>query len=207
MNKGFLSLIDLSYNMQRALLAIRDIRGGVAAVMVVGITVLACGLLPLVWYFDISPTVDYADLWVRDLAATLPATLSGDCGSGGIDCETSLPFVSFAILFLTMLPTLCELLLPRIGANVRAAAFLIFLLSGIDAVTDWPRVAATLRLYEGDFMQWGIAGRILWWLLHPILLLFATFLFELLFVLCLVLIVVLVFKIGAEDSRARRRDG
>jgi hypothetical protein len=191
-NKGFLNLIDLSLNIQRGIQTIRGVTGGVAALMAVGLTVLACGLAPLVWYFDLSATLDYADPLIRELSPTLPTTL--------------VAFSTFVVLAVTLLPTVVELLLPRIGAKVQAAALLVFVFSGVDAVTDWPRVATTMAVYRGGFEQWGIAGMVLWYALHPLLLLFSTFLFELLFVLCVVLILVLVMKIAIQDTVSRKAE-
>lgn len=188
MNRGFLNLIDLSLNIQRGLLAIRGVSGGVAALMAVGLTILACGLAPLVWFFDLSATIAYADPLVRELTPTLPGQF--------------VAFATFVVLSLTLLPTIVELLMPRIGTQVQSAAFLVFLFSAVDAVTDWPRVAATMAAYHANFAQWGMAGNVLWFVLHPVLLLFATFLFELLFVLCCVLILALVLKISS-DQRVR----
>jgi hypothetical protein len=190
MNKGFLNLIDLSLNIQRGMQAIRGVTGGVAAMMAVGLTVLACGLAPLVWYFDLSATMDYAGPLITQLAPTLPARV--------------VAFSSFVVLAVTLLPTIVELLLPRIGASVQAAAFLVFGFSAIDAITDWPRVVTVMAAYRGGFEPWGVPGLLLWYVLHPVLLLFSTFLFELLFVLCLALILVLVLKIALQDTQARR---
>ncbi len=190
MNKGFLELIDLSINIQRGMQAIKGVRGGVAAIMTVGLTILGCGLAPLVWFFDISATLDYADPLVRELLPTLP--------------DSTIAYTSFFILALTVMPTVVELLMPRIGAQVPGAAFFVFLFCVIDGITDYPRVAQTLTVYAPHFIQLGWIGQILWWLLHPVLLLFATFLFELLFVLCWVLVLVLVFQIAAIDIDAKK---
>jgi hypothetical protein len=192
MNKGFLNLIDLSLNIQRGIQAIRGVTGGVAAMMAVGLTILACGLAPLVWYFDLSATLDYADPLIRELSPTLPPTL--------------VAFSSFVILAVTLLPTVVELLLPRIGAKVQAAALLVFVFSGVDAVTDWPRVVTTMAVYRGGFEPWGLPGLVLWYALYPLLLLFSTFLFELLFVLCVVLILVLIMKIAIQDTVSRKAE-
>ncbi len=189
-NKGFLSLIDLSLNIQRGLLAIRGISGGLAAMMAVGLTIVACGLAPLVWYFDLSSTVDYAAPLIEQLTPTLPAKL--------------VAVSSFVVMFVTLLPTVVELFFPRIGENVQAVAFLVFGFSVVDAVTDWPRVVTVMAAYRGGFEQWGLPGVIFWVLLHPILLVFSTFLFELLFCLCVALIAVLVFKIAAQEQQGRK---
>ncbi len=193
MNKGFLELIDLSLNIQRGLQAIHGVRAGVAAVMMVGLTILACGLAPLVWYFDLSATLDYADPLMKQLLTTLPGEVSASVSSELV----ALP--AFLILVVTLLPTATELLLPRIGARVKAAAFLVFGFSLVDAFTDWPRVVRTMQVYYPRFEPWGIAGDLGWLALHPVLLLFATFLFELLFCLCVVLILALLLRIAALD--------
>jgi hypothetical protein len=190
MNKSFLELIDLSLNLQRGMQAIRGVRGGVAALMAVGLTILACGLAPLVWFFDLSATLDYADPLIRELLPTLPEVVVGS--------------TSFLVLALTLMPTIVELLLPRIGTKVPGAAFFVFLFCVIDGITDYPRVAQTLAVYQAHFTPWGWAGWVLWAVLHPVLLLFATFLLELLFVLCVVLILALIVQIAAMD-RAQRK--
>lgn len=185
MNKGFMNLIDLSVNIQRGLNAIRGISGGVAALMIVGLTVLACGLAPLVWFFDLDATLDYAQPMIDQMIPTLPVQ----------DAVA----ISYIVLGITILPTVVELLLPRIGANVQAAAFLVFLFSAIDAITDYPRVQSVLVAYKPAFETYGVAGMALWYPLHLVILLFATFLFELLFVLCVVLILALILRIAVGE--------
>lgn len=192
MNNGFFQLIDLTLNIQRGLQAIKGIKGGVAALMAVGLTILACGLAPLVWFFDISATLDYADPLVRELLPTLP--------------DTTIAFTSFLVLSLTVMPTIVELLMPRIGAQVPGAAFLVFLFCVVDGITDYPRVEQTLTVYAPHFTQLGWIGQILWWMLHPVLLLFATFLLELLFVLCWVLVLGLILQIASIDARKGRQN-
>jgi hypothetical protein len=109
------------------------------------------------------------------------------------------------VLVVTCLPTIVELLLPRIGTNVQAAAFLVFGFSAVDAVTDWPRVHMVMQAYQGYFSQWGVLGYGLWYVCHIPLLLFATFLFELLFVLCIVLIAVLLLKVMSNEHALKQQ--
>lgn len=186
MNHGFLSLIDLRLNIQRGIQPLRGLPNGLAALMIVGLTLVAAGLAPLVWYFDMSATLDYADPLIAQLIPSLPTP--------------ALASASFMVLTVTLLPTVVELLLPSIGERVPAAALLVFGFSVVDAVTDWPRVVATMAVYRGGFLRWGFWGDVLWAILHPVLLLFATFLFELLFVLCVVLILFLVMQIAQKEA-------
>lgn len=187
MNTGFLTMIDLSVNIQRALHVIRGVRGGVAAVMIVGLTLVAAGIFPFMWYFDIDSTLDYAKPMIHHILPTLPVS--------------SEVIGSYVILVITMLPTVVELLLPRLGAHIQAIAFTVFACIGMDTLTDWPRVVTTMTAYKHEFDAYGIAGVVLWYPAHIILLLFATLLFELMFVLCVVLIIVLIVKIGLGDTR------
>lgn len=186
MNKGFLELIDLSSNIQRGIQAIRGINRGVAALMVIGLTIVTMGLLPIVWYFDIDATASYALPLINQVLPVLPAS--------------TIALTTWVIVIITALPTVIELFLPRIGHNVQSVAFLIFTLTGIDAITDYPRVHLTLLAYKPFFDEWGFFGTILWYAAHPVLLLFASLLFELILALCLSLIVVLVVKIASRDG-------
>jgi hypothetical protein len=181
--------MDLSTNIQRAMVAIRGVSGGVAALMAVGLTILALGLLPLVWYFDVSATYDYADPLIQQIAPTLP--------------ERTVAYIAFIAVTLTALPTIIELLLPRIGATVPSVAFLVFFFTAIDGVTDWPRVKTTMQAYYPAFAEWGVAGIGLWYMVHVPFLLFATLLLELVLVLCVVLVLVLLAKVVWNEEKLK----
>lgn len=189
MNKGFLNMIDLSLNIQRALHAIRGISSGVAAIMIVGLTLVAAGIFPFMWYFDIDSTLDYAAPLIQHILPTLPVH------SVTVGC--------YIVLAITLLPTVVELLLPRLGATIQAIAFAVFSFIAIDTLTDWPRVVTTMETYKPEFEQYGIVGVILWYPSHVVLLLFATLLFELIFVICVVLIIVLIIRIAVGEMATK----
>jgi hypothetical protein len=190
MNRGFLRMIDLSTNIQRALLAVRGISGGVAAIMAIGLTLLACGLLPLVWYLDVSATHDYAEPLILEVAPSLPTAIAAQ--------------VAWFAVVITTMPTVVELFMPRIAERVPAVAFLVFGFILVDAITDYPRVAAIMLAYKPAFEGYGIVGVALWHIGHIPFLLFATLLAELLLVLCLVLVAVLVMKVFVNEEQLKR---
>jgi hypothetical protein len=190
MNRGFLQMIDLSTNIQRALFAVRGIGGGVAAIMAIGLTLLACGLLPLVWYLDVSATHNYAEPLITQVAPSLPAALAAQ--------------VAWIAVIITTMPTIVELFMPRIAERVPAVAFFVFGFILIDAITDYPRVAAIMQAYKPEFDGYGFVGVALWYVGHIPFLLFATLLAELLFVLCIVLVAVLVMKVFVNEEQLKR---
>jgi len=85
----------------------------------------------------------------------------------------ALPIFMFA---LSLTNTLIELFAPDLGEKIGMISFLVFLTLCFDAWTDYPRVQFFLVFFRpdgGSIIEWGI-----WYVCHPLLLAFATFVFE-----------------------------
>jgi hypothetical protein len=186
LNKGFLRMIDLTTNISAATRSLDGVSGGLAAIMAVGLTIVAFGLFPLVWFFDIDTTYTYTSDFVSILLPTMPARIAG--------------YIGVFTVTASVLPTVIQLLFPRIAARVPSFAFLVFTFIALDAVTDYPRVQHTMAVYADDFLAWGGVGQVLWYAAHIPLLLFSTMLFELIFVLCVVLVGVMIGKIFYNEA-------
>lgn len=187
MNKGFLSMIDLSTNIQKGVRVLNGISAGVAAIMIVGLTLVCSGIFPLLWYFDIDSTLGYAVPLIEKLLPSLPSELAVVSG--------------VVVLSITLLPTIVEIFLPSLGTQIKSIAFLVFGFIVGDALTDWPRVRTVMDVYRPKFDGYGLIGTVLWYPCHAGLLLFATILFEVIFAVCFVLIIALIAKIFAIEGR------
>lgn len=187
MNKQFLELIDLSVNIKRAIATVRNVDQGTAGVLIFGLTILTCGVGCLVWYFDIQSTMAYTSKVADKIAPTLPPVIKH--------------LEVWAVVMLTALPPVAKLVLPRIGASVKAVAYFVYLIGVADAFTDWPHVCDTIALYTDSFNSLGWVGWLAWWPAHGILLLFSTFLFEMIFWVCVVTIGYLLLKLYRERPR------
>lgn len=174
--RWFFELIDLSTNLERGLHIVHNLYGLPALVMGVALTMVTVGLLPLVWFLDIDSTLDYAGPALQQVLPVLP--------------DWALPYSVVLVFALTMLPTFIELFTARFAVYIRGAAFLVYGFAILDAVTDYPRVKLVLDAYKIYFDGMGIVGVVLYWIMHPIGLLLASFVFEVLvvvFAICAVM--------------------
>lgn len=178
-SNAVLDTLDLGDNLQKALGSVRHLRGGEARGLGAALLAIAAGLLPLVWYFDIQPTMD----WISAAAPSLLAALPGELA-------LLAPVIGIALY---LLPTLFEVALPRLAAaGFRFAEVLAYGASVFDATTDWPRVVQVMDAARPRFEAFGTLGGPAWYLSRLLLLAFGTIGFELVFVVCLVCGAVLV---------------
>jgi hypothetical protein len=187
-NNALLDTADLGLNLDRALSAVRGLRGGAARILGLVFVAIVLALLPFVWYFDVEPTVDWLNTASAPALASLPAALA-----------LLAPAIGILINFL---PTLFEFALPRLAAaGVRVAALLSYGAALFDATTDWPRVAQTMDAGWERFATFGQLAAPLWYLARVGLLFLATLGFELAITLCAACAVVLLlnsFKPGGQ---------
>jgi hypothetical protein len=188
--KHFFSAIDLTENLQRALTAIRGVRGTGAIVLALALLVICVGIAPLAWYLDVDATLSWVEPTTTEIIPTLP--------------DSVLPYLSALVLVITFLPSLIELFTARFAAHIPAAGALVFVFSLFDAVTDYPRVASLLAQYEGAYASLGLLGIPLFWLSHPLLLFMASFGFELLLIVFSITAIVLLMN-GSSSGGQRRR--
>lgn len=186
-SNAVLDTLDLGDNLQRALASVRHMRGGEARGLGVALLAITAGLLPLVWYFDVQPTMD----WIGAAAPSLISALPGELA-------LLAPIVGIALY---LLPTLFEVALPRLAAaGFRFAEILAYAASVFDATTDWPRVVQVMDAAHPRFQAFGWFGEPAWYLARLLLLAFGTIGFELVFVICLVCGAVLVVN-GFRKAR------
>lgn len=116
----------------------------------------------LAWVFDFDSTLDFF----------MPAMT-------GIIHNTGQPWyiaamVPIFMLLLSLSNTLIELFAPDLGEVIGIISFLIFCTLCFDAWTDYPRVELFLSFFSPQTgVEWA-----LWYIVHPICLAFATFIFE-----------------------------
>jgi len=159
-------MMDISEQLSIALINISELpRGIVARIYAVGLGIIAVALLALAWYFDYSATIEYALPVVQMVVGSIPPHYA-----------VYVPLISW---MLTILPTAVEMFLPRAVNNSFIAGLLFYAILLFDMATDTPRVAVVLSLY-------GVTKGIAYWISFPVLLLFASIGFELLFVICAV---------------------
>lgn len=172
-SNAVLDTLDLGDNLQKALASVRHMRGGEARGLGAALLALAAGLAPLVWYFDVQPTMDWISAAAPDLLAAMPGELA-----------LLAPVIGIALY---LLPTLFEVALPRLAAaGFRFAEFLAYGATVFDGTTDWPRVVQVMNGAHPRFAAFGVIGDPVWYLARFLLLAFATIGFELVFVVCLI---------------------
>jgi hypothetical protein len=186
----FFSAIDLTENLDRALLAIRGVRGTTAIVLALALLVICIGIAPLAWYLDIDATLSWVEPTTEQIVPTLPGSV--------------LPYLSALVLIITLLPSLIELFTARFAAHIPAAGAMVFAFTLFDAVTDYPRVAALLAEYEAAYASLWIFGIPLYWLSHALLLFMASLGFELLLIVFSISAIIL-FMNGRGSGVQRRR--
>lgn len=176
---GVLDAFDLSENLTKAFIAVEQMRGSVALLMSATFGLLAVGIFPLMWYFDIDSTLEWSIILMDYIAPSLPM-------------ETDIFIVAF-IIALTMIPTLIEVGTARLAIHrIGMLKFLIFFFCTFDLVTDYPRIDAMfndpqLHALIGDsFVAHYIA--------KYALLFIASFVLEMFFVIFIVLCVYLFVK-------------
>lgn len=163
--------LDLGDNLQKALASVRHMRDGEARALGTALLLIAAGLLPLVWYFDVQPTLD----WIGDASPGLLAALPGEVA-------LLAPVISIALY---LLPTLFEVALPRLAsAGFRFAGLLAYGAALFDGLTDWPRVAQVMDIARPRFATFGVLAAPLWYTARIVLLAFGTIGFELVLVVC-----------------------
>lgn len=185
---AILEAIDLGDNMDRAIKAVRVLRG-VPALTLGAVLLLWC--VPggwLAWYFDLEPTLQWSAAAGDQVAPTLASEYRWLAPAIGV--------------LLTLLPMLTEISFSKLAASgIRMAGMIVFVVSLFDVVTDWPRVAETADaawqrgLFEGLSVLAGPA----FYLARLLLLFMATAGFEMLFVICLVCGVLLI-KNGTREG-------
>jgi hypothetical protein len=172
-----LDMLDLPTAIRHALAGIRPYRGTEARIKGVFRLLVAAGLGPLVWYFDIQPTQQWIGPISGDMVQAMPGVLA-------------LLAPLFGVL-IHLLPSLFETVLPR---GVIFADLLTYSATVFDATTDWPRVHTIMLARHGGFAAFGLLADPAWWLATAILMAFATIGFEIIFVLCLVTGLMLIFQ-------------
>jgi len=169
--------LDLGEALRHSLASVRGLSGVEARVKGGALLAIAAGLTPLIWYFDVQPTALWVNAASGDLIASLPAALA-------------LAAPLFGIL-LHLLPTLFETVLPR---GVIFADWLTYGAAAFDATTDWPRVRDTMDAAWPHFAAFGALAGPAWYLARLALLGFATIGFEIIWCVCLVCGVMLLYQ-------------
>lgn len=166
--RWFLDSIDAPANLQRGINAVRGTTGLPAFLFALALSVICIGLMALIWFFDISSTLDYTTTVTTLLIPTLPAQAMGA--------------VALVSLSLTVLPSFVELFTSRFAlVGVKAAAWLIYAFSLFDAITDYPRVAQFWDAFRPGFAGLGWAAEPVMFVLGIGTLYLASFGFETLF--------------------------
>jgi hypothetical protein len=186
----FFKAIDLTENLDRALYAIRGVRGTTAIVLALALLAICAGIAPLAWYLDIDATLSWVEPTTEQVMPTLP--------------DSVLPYFSALVLCLTLLPSLIELFTARFAVHIPAAGAMVYSFTLFDAVTDYPRVVAILAQYEGAYAAFGPFGIPLFWLSHALLLFMASLGFELLLIVFSITAVIL-FMNGRASGGGRQR--
>ena len=176
---GVLDAFDLSENLTKAFIAVERMNGSVALLMSGIFGLLAIGIFPLMWYFDIDSTLEWSVVLMDYIAPSLPV-------------GTDVLIVTF-IIALTLIPTLIEVGTARLAIHrIGMLKFLIFFFCTFDLVTDYPRIDAMfndpkLHALIGDsFLAQYVA--------KYALLFIASFVLEMFFVIFIVLFVYLFAK-------------
>jgi hypothetical protein len=173
---GFWAAIDISENIQRGLGAIKGIKGLNALILLLALGAINYGLFWLVLFFDVGATLEWTERAAFIIAPTVPPEFG--------------QYTSYLILSITLLPTLIELFAARFAAaGLHIAAGLVFAFSLFDAVTDWPRVVLFMDAYREAFNALGVLSWPAFQITRLLWLFMATFGFEALFVVFLVLFV------------------
>lgn len=168
-----LDTADLGLNMDRALGAVRGLRGGAARTLGAILLAIGAAIAPFAWYYDVQPTVGVMEQASGQVLGALPAALAVVAPMLGI--------------LLHLLPTLLEVGLPRLAAaGVKVASMLAYAAAVFDAVTDWPRVVETMDAAWPMFASFGSFAGPAWFVCRIGLLALATIGFELALTICIV---------------------
>jgi hypothetical protein len=178
-------MLDLSDNLRRGWLAVRNVYGWPALVMGGALAVICYALVPAILYFDVLATYDWTEKAAVYLMPTYEAT--------GLAA-----YAGYTVVALTLLPTLVELFTARFAqAGIRFAGWLVFSFCLFDAITDYPRVAEFTNAYRPAFDALpGLVGWFAFWALRMGLLIMASFGFEALFIVFAVCAVILFMNSG-----------
>ena len=189
--RWFLEFLDLSENIQRGIGAVRHVRGINAMIMSVVLVLLCIALAPLIWFFDVDATSDWTQAGMAILLPELPPEMQ--------------QMLWLIVMALTIMPTLIELFGSRFAiANISAAAWLVYMFSAFDAITDWPRVEQFWAAFRPAFDAFGPFGLPIFWTIRAVWLFMASFGFESLFVVFGCAAVVCLLNVGGQRAYAQQ---
>jgi hypothetical protein len=167
-------LLDISEQLSIALQNISSVPHGVVArIYAVGLGIIAVAFGALAWHFDYDATIQYALPVLESVVGSIPSAHA-----------MYIPYIAWA---LSVMPTAIEMFLPRAAANNFFAGLSLYAMLIFDMATDAPRVSEMMGLY-------GVTAGLSYWVGFPILLLFASIGFELMFVVCAVSAIYLMLR-------------
>lgn len=191
----FLSKIDISDNVIKALRGIAKIPPGPASTMFAWVWCFPIMIFSgcFAWYFDLSSTWSFSDGVARLVAQSLPGmgTLGGVIGA--------------IIFILTIAPTIMEMggaFFAR--QQIWFFQILVWAFVCFDLYTDGPRITQFLAQYEQALSQvpW-VGGPLLYWVVWLFFLLLGSYGFELVFVVAAVSFAACLFRSGRGRRSTR----
>lgn len=171
-------MLDGAAALRAALPVVRAARGAEARALAFGLFCCAVIFGWLAWYFDIDTTLQYTRGWHSTIMATL--------------ADSFLVYGPALLWLITLAPTIIRQSMSGVAVKFTPVAWMILVLNAFDMRTDWPRVR---ELFDQP-LAWSLfdfAGPLhgaLWYLARAVFLLFATDLFEVIFLVCVVSLIV-----------------
>jgi uncharacterized membrane protein YhdT len=192
-----LGAMDLANNASKAVRGFAPIRGVMALLMALPFAAISFGLFWLVWFFDLSTTVEYTEQVTRLIVPIAPPEMLAAAG--------------YIALSLTLLPTLFELFGSQLALRgVHLAGWLLLALLIFDGMTDMPRVnefcTLFLPLIEANFGA-GWASWAVFHVFRALWLVMATIGFELLFLVFAILTLQMLWQTGVRPISVARPAG
>lgn len=182
MSSRALEHFDLPGHIDIAIGSVRSLRGIPAAVTAAIFAAIALRLAPEVWYYDLQPTAAY--IGDTDSLRSLPGYLA-----------LIAPLIGWLSF---LLPTLLEVGLSRLAtAGIKQAEWIVYIASGFDAFTDWPRVVQTMDapgVWAFFVTHFGAFAGLAWAAARIALLFMATIGFEALFAIAVAVAIVCVYN-------------
>lgn len=183
-------MLDGAAALRVALPVVRAARGAEARALAIGL--FCCTLIFgwLAWYFDIDTTLAYTRSWHSTIMATL--------------ADSFLVYGPAILWLITLAPTIIRQSMSGVASRFTPVAWMILVLNAFDMRTDWPRVK---DLFDQP-VAWSLfnfAGPVqgvLWYLARAVFLLFATDLFEVIFLVCLVSLLIAVINSARSAQSA-----
>lgn len=167
-NVAFWDALDLSNNIERAIVAVRDVKGMARVAMLISLVIINYALFHLVWYFDLYPTLQWAKAWGSRIVPTI---------TWGIHLS------QFIVLSMTLAPTLVELTSARFSrAKLKLMSILVITFIAFDFITDWPYAREFLKLHVDLFAQFGAFATLVEWIVSVLFAILASIGFEVAFV-------------------------